>query len=56
MDLLAYLRKRYPGGKLKASYNHLEYIECLSRDQCLALRQYREDGYVKIEHLVEILQ
>lgn len=55
MNTLQYLRKRYPTGFVPASYNHLEYIEKLSRSETLDIREVAENGKINIEAYADFL-
>ena len=55
MNTLQYLKKKYPNGKIKASYRQLEEVEKLNRKECLELRAISVDNYIDVEDLAHLL-
>ena len=55
MNTLQYLRRKYPAGFVPSSYNHLEYIEKLSRSETLDIREVAEGGKIPVEAYADFL-
>ncbi len=55
MSVLSYLQKRYPLGKMRATYRILEEKEHLTRSEVIYLRGLSVNGYVDLEHVADII-
>ena len=55
MNVLQYLKKRYPTGKIPATYRVLEEKEGLRRPDVLQLREGAENGYIDVEDLAVMI-